>query len=595
MRDHHQGLPRREAGDGALDLILAFRVGEGGGLVEDHYGSILQNGASEGHALPLPARQLESRRTRRGIQPLGQPGDEIVAARCPRRLLHLVVARRGVPEPDVLPDARVEEVVVLGDEAHEPGELLEGHVAHVDAPDGDAAAVDVPMPYEKAGESRFSGSGRADERRERPARHIQGHPVQNLFALSVGEADVLQLDGRVLDPGSASVDFGKFRQTEELRRVGHGVLHGLQFVDERCEPGDRIDDGQRQHHAHRQIGRRQGPAEVESQAGGHHPEERRRHDGRHQVHGHPGGLEPLHREALEGLDRACVLLVGVARLVERLHHLDALDVLDYDAVHVVALGHERGVFGVELLEARGEDGEPQRHAGEARQGHPPVDGREPSRQTRREDERAAELGDHVRQGGLDVLDSVEDDALDAADALRLDRPQGGVHELAREILPKRFQDRISRNVGQQGGRPEKNFAHDVGSGSNRNPHQSATPGQRTDDGHLHQAVHRVERDEPGRHAGDGSDDRKGHPPLASRRIGEERRNPRPPLGSPGNTCCCRHSLTPSGGVLAKRVRASPQLLSKVYWTCRTLLQPRSGRSVPIGQNVSIRGGGTRSA
>ena len=78
----------------------------------------------------------------------------------------------------------------------------------------------------------------------------------------------------------------------------------------------------------------------------------------------------------------------------------------------------------------------------------------------------------------------------------LDRPQRGAHELARDVLPKRFQDRVSRNVGQQGGRPEQNLAHERRQRPPTAIHTKAPP-QVSDPAMAisHEAVHRVERDE----------------------------------------------------------------------------------------------------
>ena len=67
MRDHDDRLAARQLGDGALQVALVLRVDVGGGPVEDDDGRVLQDGARDGEALALAARQRGPPSPRRGV------------------------------------------------------------------------------------------------------------------------------------------------------------------------------------------------------------------------------------------------------------------------------------------------------------------------------------------------------------------------------------------------------------------------------------------------------------------------------------------------------------------------------------------------
>ena len=56
--DHQDRLSLHEAGEGLLNIGLGFRVGEGGGLVEDEDGCIDEEGARNRDALRLATRGM---------------------------------------------------------------------------------------------------------------------------------------------------------------------------------------------------------------------------------------------------------------------------------------------------------------------------------------------------------------------------------------------------------------------------------------------------------------------------------------------------------------------------------------------------------
>ena len=79
MGDHQQGLSFGEGHDGPLDLVFILRVREGGGLIKDDDGRVLQNGPGDGDALTLPAGELLARVPGGGVPSMFQAADELLA------------------------------------------------------------------------------------------------------------------------------------------------------------------------------------------------------------------------------------------------------------------------------------------------------------------------------------------------------------------------------------------------------------------------------------------------------------------------------------------------------------------------------------
>jgi hypothetical protein len=74
VRPCHQGL------GGFLHLALGLDVERGGGLVQHQDRGVGQEGAGDGHALALAARQLDAALADQGVVALGQAQDEVVGA-----------------------------------------------------------------------------------------------------------------------------------------------------------------------------------------------------------------------------------------------------------------------------------------------------------------------------------------------------------------------------------------------------------------------------------------------------------------------------------------------------------------------------------
>ncbi len=99
-----------------------------------------------------------------GVVAVGQRAHEVVdVGRLGGRddlLLGGVLAAVG----DVLADRAAEQPGVLQHHAEGPAQVVAGHLAGVDAVDGDAPAVDLVEAHQQVDERRLAGAGRADDR-----------------------------------------------------------------------------------------------------------------------------------------------------------------------------------------------------------------------------------------------------------------------------------------------------------------------------------------------------------------------------------------------------------------------------------------------
>ena len=122
----------RDAVERRLDLALGVAVERRGRLVEDEDRRRLEDGAGDGDALLLAARELQPALADLGVVAVGQALDEVADLRrlAPRRATSSSPAL-GPAVADVVGDGVVEEHGVLRDHADRGAERLLRHVADV--------------------------------------------------------------------------------------------------------------------------------------------------------------------------------------------------------------------------------------------------------------------------------------------------------------------------------------------------------------------------------------------------------------------------------------------------------------------------------
>ena len=177
--DQH-GLVAHQGGQGGLEQALVGGVERGGGLVEQHDGGVLEDGAGDRDALALAARETGPALADRRVVPLGQRPDEVVGLGGAGRRDHLVAGGVGPAEGDVLGHGAGEQVDVLEHDGDGVVELVGGQVAEVDPAEADRAGLRVPEPGHEVEQGRLAGAGGTDDGARRPRRHREVDAVEHV-------------------------------------------------------------------------------------------------------------------------------------------------------------------------------------------------------------------------------------------------------------------------------------------------------------------------------------------------------------------------------------------------------------------------------
>ena len=178
---------------------LGVAVERRGRLVEQQDRRRLEDGAGDGDALLLAARELEAALAHLGVVALGREPDEIVDLREPRRLLDLGVARLPAAVADVVADGVVEQHGVLRHHADRRAQRFLRDVADVLAVDGDAPAADLVEAEQQARDGRLAGAGGSDDRHRMPGGNLEADALEDFPLRIVGKRDILEAYGAALD------------------------------------------------------------------------------------------------------------------------------------------------------------------------------------------------------------------------------------------------------------------------------------------------------------------------------------------------------------------------------------------------------------
>ena len=134
-----------------------------------------------------------------GVIALFQGPNEIVAPGGLRHSLHLLVGGIGAAHADVLPDALVKEVVVLGHKGHLVIELRQRDFLQILPAQGDGTGGHIPEPGDQFGDGGLAGAGGAHKGSHGAGGDGEGHVVEDLLVRVVaeghmGEGDVPPLE-----------------------------------------------------------------------------------------------------------------------------------------------------------------------------------------------------------------------------------------------------------------------------------------------------------------------------------------------------------------------------------------------------------------
>ena len=225
MRDHDDRPPPGHLLKGQLHLRLAFRVGKGAGLVQDHHVGILQHGAGDGDALLLAAGEIRSPAAQYRVEALRQALDDIHALGFSERFQHFALGGVRLRDAQIVRDGALEQAAVLEDVGHMLHQRLLGNPARVHAANEHLALLRIVESGDQAGHRGLPAAGRADDGDDLIPLRLQGQ-VENrrrsIGGVAIGH--VPQLHGRAV------------RLLALLR------LRQRLNVEDRVHPGDRVLD-----------------------------------------------------------------------------------------------------------------------------------------------------------------------------------------------------------------------------------------------------------------------------------------------------------------------------------------------------------------
>ncbi len=196
VRNHQRGLVLGGAAQFGLYGPLVAGIQGRSGFVKNQNRRILQQGPSDGHPLLFAARELEATLTDHGLIPFWRGADEIVDARSPSRLFHLLAAGPGATVGDVVEHGVVEQHRVLRHDADGLPHAGLRHRADVlsgnqDAP-ASAAVADIVETKQQPGQRGLASPRGAHHRHGLASWNIKADPVQYRPRGIVGKVHVVK-------------------------------------------------------------------------------------------------------------------------------------------------------------------------------------------------------------------------------------------------------------------------------------------------------------------------------------------------------------------------------------------------------------------
>ncbi len=182
-----------ELAERLVDLLLDLHVDGRRRVVEHEDRRVHHEGAGDGEALALPAREREAPLPHHGVVALGELLHELVGPGGARRGLDLL--ERGVRAPvrEVVADRHREEERLVEHHPDVVAEARQRHVAHVVVVDTHRAAGDVVEARQQAGRGRLPAAGSAHQRDGLARTHVEVEPVEHRRAVRVVERHVVEV------------------------------------------------------------------------------------------------------------------------------------------------------------------------------------------------------------------------------------------------------------------------------------------------------------------------------------------------------------------------------------------------------------------
>ena len=188
VRNDHQRLVLDEAADRLLNERLVFGIGKGRRLVKHPDGAVLEHGPRNGDTLALAPGKARPGIPGRRIISAGQCLDEAARGSL-RSLFHFPVRGVRPAEADILPQADVEQEIVLRDIGDGLHDLRQRELADIHPAEQDAPAIRFPKADQQLGERGLARAGRSDDGGHAAFHDLERHILQDLRPVPVWAND----------------------------------------------------------------------------------------------------------------------------------------------------------------------------------------------------------------------------------------------------------------------------------------------------------------------------------------------------------------------------------------------------------------------
>src|ERR1700693_2442909 len=183
MRDHQGRAPAHELSQRRLHQPLGFGIERARSVIEQQNRWILENGACDGDALPLPAGEARAALTQEGLVSIRQRAQKLIGCRGARGRLDLRIARPRTTVGDVLARAGAEQHRILWYEPDLLAQVRRFELHDISIIDADRATYRIIEAQQQLEAGALAGAGRTHDRDILAAADLQ---IEILECPSVG-------------------------------------------------------------------------------------------------------------------------------------------------------------------------------------------------------------------------------------------------------------------------------------------------------------------------------------------------------------------------------------------------------------------------
>ena len=240
--------PPAAANTSSDEGLRRLRIEVRGRLVEHEHRRLGEERAREHDPLALAARKLPSLLADERVEAVREALHPVEDARRAQGARQVVVARIGPGEPEVVADARREQVRVLARDGDQAAHVLLAVAAQVLAVESHAPALRVDEAQEQAHDGRLAGSAPAEQDDAPPRFEAQAEAVERgSLVAAVAGPDVVELDReRLLRGGERKRGVDDARDAVgQIEHASAGRYGRLQLAEGLGQGLDGLEGGER--------------------------------------------------------------------------------------------------------------------------------------------------------------------------------------------------------------------------------------------------------------------------------------------------------------------------------------------------------------